>query len=188
MLVALLGWFKESTARAHEESWWSIVSLHWFLEPSKYPNIRINTSYSQLVVCLLHSILRNCLLFVFSNGPYWFSSLTLDESLTELREVQTPHIRRLNYMGANPPSRLPSFLAHFPSHSHCPELFWSHAANWCFGRILMCKKKSDVRESGGVVYRLQRRQTWVQTSALLLVSQVLLEKELNSFELCFTCL
>lgn len=188
MLVALLGWFKESTARAHEESWWSVVSLHWFLEPSKYPNIRINTSYSQLVVCLLHSILRNCLLFVFSNGPYWFSSLTLDESLTELREVQMPHISRLNYMGASPPS-LDCPASWLISHhtlivQSCSEAMLPTDAlegSWCV-------KKSDVRESGGVVYRLQRRQTWVQTSALLLVSQVLLEKELNPFELCFTCL
>lgn len=36
----------------------------------------------------------------------------------------------------------------------------------------MCEKY-DVREVGVVVYRFLRKQTWVQTSALLLLSQVI---------------
>lgn len=34
-------------------------------------------------------------------------------------------------------------------------------------------EKCDVKEVGVVVYRYLRKQTWIQTSALLLVSQVI---------------
>lgn len=70
----------------------------WLLEPSKCLHIRLNSLISSCWYAS-HTVYWE-IVFVISNGSYWFSSLILDESLIELR-LRGLATSRHNYVAVN---------------------------------------------------------------------------------------